>query len=232
MQLKPLIILTGLAVFIARCQIQTVEPPPLVGSTWLTGPAADQDYRQERALAFERLNIVRQERGLPPVRSDTTAALAVQRYAEALADYIAVTDCRHGDAQGRRAWDWFRSIGGSFNWAGETVACGIVGGAEVIDAWLTSPPHAAILLDAQVEVVELGRWQANNWPVWVALCLKGVPIKPPAPTQAPTPTRTVESPTQTPRPKLVVLVGTLEDERTRLKFEELCRTPNVTCVWK
>ncbi|OGO41581.1 MAG: hypothetical protein A2Z04_06655 [Chloroflexi bacterium RBG_16_57_9] len=226
-----------LILLVAACRPTTVELPMLVGTEREVMPAADYDFTQERLFAFERINALRFERGLPLLRHDPLAALAAQRYTQAAGEYIALTGiCAHGDRDGKRSWAWYEDLGGDFSWAGENGACGIVGAVEVVNAWMTSSGHAALILDPQAEVLELGRWSANGWPVWFALFLKDASGPPPAPVSTPTikpvPTLTlvpVPRPSGTPTvlsTPAVIIIGGVGDAQLR----ELCARRDVVCI--
>ena len=83
------------------------------------------------------LNQVRAKNGVPPLleRSDLngTASLSVNNMIR------KKSCCEHGN------WEqWF--VGTSYGWRGENIAACQVSDAEVVEAWVSSPPHFANII--------------------------------------------------------------------------------------
>ncbi len=63
----------------------------------------------------------------------------------------------HYDLQGRAPWHLYYENGYYFRWAGETLARDYFTDQAVINAWMASPTHRAIILDYRPRAMGVGR---------------------------------------------------------------------------
>jgi uncharacterized protein YkwD len=119
-------------------------------------PSAGNAQRHARAVRCE-LNEERLRHGLRALRHDDSLALAARRFSGAMVrqrffDHVSPD----GSTLGERLSDvGFRLAGG----VGETIGWGSGAQARpaaIVSAWMASPPHRAIILDASFDAVGLG----------------------------------------------------------------------------
>jgi uncharacterized protein YkwD len=114
---------------------------------------------QARAIRVE-INRVRAANGLPPVRGDRRLARAARRHSR---DMVRRRYFSHVDPGGRTPSQRVRRAGypaGRRVWrVGETIAWGegaYAAPGAVVQTWMDSPPHRAILLSRSFHEVGLG----------------------------------------------------------------------------
>jgi uncharacterized protein YkwD len=121
----------------------TASPPP---APPVSGMAGD---------ALTALNAERARLGLRPVTFNGQLTVAAASYAQymAQANFFA-----HDGPDGSSPSSRVSRAGYAGQWRGETLAAGQTSGASVIDVWLRSPPHRAIVLDPNIQEVGIGHF--------------------------------------------------------------------------
>lgn len=130
------------------------------------GPAADQVDGQDspcRATVGQRLlvavNEQRARRGLPSLRPHPELVAAARAHAD---DQAARGTVTHVGSDGSAGSERVTRAGYSWATTGENVAGGYDDPAEVVAAWLDSPPHRAILLEPDAVHAGVGFTQASQ----------------------------------------------------------------------
>lgn len=105
------------------------------------------------ALVVEQTNAVRTERFAPPLRRSHLLDEAAARKAEHMAanGYFA-----HYSPDNVSPWHWLDEVGYVYAFAGENLAVHFSDSAEVVDAWMQSPPQKANILSGQYTEVGVG----------------------------------------------------------------------------
>ena len=108
-------------------------------------------------------NSERSERGMSVV----VVHPQLQSAAEAKATEMARRGVfQHTLPNGMTAWDFMREAGYQHERAGENLAVHFVNEHDVVEAWLNSPSHRDILLDADYEHIGIGiargRWKGHS----------------------------------------------------------------------
>jgi uncharacterized protein YkwD len=124
------------------------------------GSAAASDGRVYRHRLIERINHVRAEHGLAPLRNSLGLHRAAQRHSADMVDrdYFAHTSPSGSTLYLRIERSGIRSYGQW--WAGETLAWGTGSYGSVratVRMWLHSPEHRAILLSSRYRLIGIGR---------------------------------------------------------------------------
>ncbi len=106
----------------------------------LVGPPAEVTEAQS---TVDLVNAERARHGLPPFAWNDSAGEAAHVHS---ADMAQMGVMQHDGSDGSNAGDRLTAAG--FRWAswGETVGAGQPGPADIVSAWLNSPPHKEILL--------------------------------------------------------------------------------------
>lgn len=122
-------------------------------------PGAAQDLLRE-------INRVRAADGARPVSVDLRLVDAATGHARELArgeasGHVGRDGSSPGTRARRAAYPWGR--------VGETVASGFRTAREVVEGWLASEPHRAVLLDSRYRDVGVGTAGRDGDRVWVAL---------------------------------------------------------------
>lgn len=105
------------------------------------------------ALVVEQTNSARTERFAPPLRRNHVLDEAAARKAEHMAahGYFA-----HYSPDGVSPWYWFDEVGYVYAFAGENLAVHFSDSAEVVSAWMQSPPQRANILSGEYTEVGVG----------------------------------------------------------------------------
>lgn len=118
------------------------------------------DARSPNAATVCWINAARASHGRPAVRADARLARAAAGHSyDMVANHYFAHDSQNGKPFSARiaATGWMR---GRHSWkVGETLAWGTGSRAEpqaIVEAWLNSPPHRRILLDAVYRRVGIG----------------------------------------------------------------------------
>jgi uncharacterized protein YkwD len=131
--------------------------------------ASECEPNPAQALLGE-INRVRRDEGIPPVWPNLLLAKAAEGHAVALSRGEAEG---HFGADGSDPLTRIRASGYLPVAFGETIAIGSTAPNLVIEAWLRSPTHRAVLLDPSVDEVGLGGFLEIDEPIWVADFGKG-----------------------------------------------------------
>ncbi len=95
---------------------------------------------------IELTNTIRQEQGLPVLMRSATLDQAAMLKAE---DMIANNYFDHDDpTDGTPPWEWFKTAGYNYTFAGENLAMNFSEAEQAMTAWLDSPTHKANILNA------------------------------------------------------------------------------------
>lgn len=124
-----------------------------------TGGGSGNGGESVQGLA-DAINAARKSRGLSEVKVEIALNCAAKRHAD---DIGVKKICGHYGTDGSSPWDRAKSCGTSAD--GEIVACGQGSPKAAVDAWTTSPGHAAIMYAPNQTVVGVG--MLNNY--WVAI---------------------------------------------------------------
>jgi hypothetical protein len=114
--------------------------------------ASDLDVEKSRLLFL--INEYRQQNGLQPLRVSRALETAAQLHSEdmALHDYYS-----HTSLDGRTFIDRIRQAGYTYNTPlGENIAAAIPSAQYVFEAWKSSPPHNAAMLNPKFKVIGIG----------------------------------------------------------------------------
>lgn len=119
-------------------------------------------YAQKPMTSGQILNLVnqdRQERGLADLSFSSALNLAAQAKAQdmVLRDYFA-----HVSPDGTKPWQWFRSVGYNYTYAGENLAEGYTDAYDLETSWMASPSHRANILSPFYSEVGLAVLSRNN----------------------------------------------------------------------
>ena len=125
----------------------TSEPPPPTPAAAVTAPA------DPGAEALAILNDYRTRQGLSPLRYEGSLAAAAANYARLMADNGWFG---HDGPDGSTPQSRIAAAGYSGRFKGEALAGGQGSAAQVVNTWLNSPPHAAILLDPSAGEIGVG----------------------------------------------------------------------------
>ena len=151
-------------------------PPPalllclaLASSAFLTGcvallrPSGCQANPAQSLLV--EINAARAREGVPPVWPNALLITAAGGHARALAEGEA---SGHFGADGSDPLQRIRDAGYLPVAFGENTATGSSDSKRIVEAWLASPGHRAVLLDPSYDEVGLGGVLDLDRPVWVA----------------------------------------------------------------
>jgi len=102
------------------------------------------------------LNAQRAQAGLAPLAADRRLARAARRYSQAM---VRQRFFDHVSPQGSTLDRRVRAAGYSERTVGETIGWGagtLAGPAAIVQGWMSSPPHRAIIMDGRFRDVGLG----------------------------------------------------------------------------
>lgn len=181
----------------------TPGPTPTLGPTATpTVPRPSATPSGNFVLQVEELiNIERAAVGLSPLHTSLQLRSAADRHSR---DMGAFSFCSHDGSDGSTAYERMRDAG-YISPYGETIGCGQTSPGMIVETWMNSPPHRAILLCTLC--TELGAGYASVstpiWHYWTVNFGRNAVGGAPTPTIAhgatATPTFTA-SPTSTPAP--------------------------------
>lgn len=109
-------------------------------------PIPMSQINQDQLIAS--VNLERQKVGLPVLLKDGIITILAQSWAESMAKNDMMG---HGDFNGR-----IKHAVDNFDAAGENVAAGQPTIAQVMKAWMNSPPHKANILNTQFNRIGVG----------------------------------------------------------------------------
>ena len=138
---------------VAAALVAVLAATGVVGAgLWGAPPAtALTDDWGERMLA--KVNAIRADAGVPPVRACATLDRSAGRYARAMARTGVVV---HVQPDGTDPRDRMERAGYDAQLAGENLAGGQRTVVQVVRAWRASPTHYAVLVDPRLEHVGFG----------------------------------------------------------------------------
>lgn len=105
------------------------------------------------ALVVEQTNNERVERFAPPLRRNHILDEAAARKAEHMA---ALGYFAHYSPDGVSPWHWFDEVGYTYAFAGENLAVHFSDSAEVVSAWMQSPPQRDNILSGDYTEIGVG----------------------------------------------------------------------------
>ena len=119
-------------------------------------PSAGSALRHARAVRCE-LNQERVSHGLRTLRNDESLALAARRFSGAMVrqrffDHVSPDGSTLGKRLSAAGFRMAGGVGETTGWGSGTEARP----AAIVAAWMASPPHRAIILDASFHAVGLG----------------------------------------------------------------------------
>jgi uncharacterized protein YkwD len=118
-----------------------------------------------RARMLTRVNVVRAQVGVHPVRPCPALMRSAQAYADALAGGAVFS---HTGPDGSMPWERMSRQGYAWRTAGENISYGQDTVYEAMQAWRGSDPHAATLTNPQYKDVGFGfARDAGGRPYWV-----------------------------------------------------------------
>ena len=119
-------------------------------------PATAQDL----ALFMQGLNAQRVANGLGPLEYNPRLAAAAETQAQFMAQTSTLT---HSGPGGSSVGDRVRGAGFCWRNIAENVALQPGGEADVITAWMNSPPHRQNILNRRVQEFGFARAEGNYW---------------------------------------------------------------------
>lgn len=149
----------------APAAAEPVPPPeraqPAPPADWtapdLGAVLANPDFDDRTRLEIEilqRVNGVRAEHGLAPLRLDDRLVAAARQHAVDMAYH---NFCRHTGSDGTRARDRLRRNGYPYNnWAGENILCARRTADVALRWWMNSAPHRANILHGHFTHIGVG----------------------------------------------------------------------------
>lgn len=96
------------------------------------------------AIVAVLTNQGRVEQALPTLKESQILAVAAKNKAQ---DMITRGYFAHQSPDGRQPWDWIKSAGYEYEYAGENLAINYSDSADVYRAWMNSPTHKANILN-------------------------------------------------------------------------------------
>lgn len=177
-------------------------PSPTVAATRTPTPAATAQPTPA-GIEAQVVALVNQNRvaaGLAPVEMETHLLAAARRHSLDMAGHSL---CSHTGSDGSSPWDRVSQAGYAGSPMGECVGCGYATAAAVVEGWMNSAGHKAIIMDGAARDVGVGYAACSSPPCtypyfWTLVTGAG---SGPGPTPLPTATRTplpTGTPTATP----------------------------------
>jgi uncharacterized protein YkwD len=127
-----------------------------------SGVSTDVDVRAAHALV-DAVNAARAARGLPPLRWDDGASRAAHAHA---VDMAAMREMRHIGSDGSDAGTRLRAAGVSWSSWGEALGAGSRDAPSLVQAWMVSAGHRAVLLGAFTRIGVGVAMSADGTPYW------------------------------------------------------------------
>ena len=148
----------------------TAATPAEPTNTPLPQAVSDAEFESQALLL---LNAERQKRGLTPLKLNVTLTAEARGYARlmGLAWTPEHNTFAHLGPDGSTPTSRFNASGYAGGFQGEALAAGYHTPAALIEGWLTSPSHAAILLSTKAVDIGIGHVAVSNVYVhwWVAV---------------------------------------------------------------
>jgi uncharacterized protein YkwD len=127
-----------------------------------TGFDPDVDVRAARAV-LDAVNAARASRGVAPLRWDDAASRAAQAHSE---DMAAMRQMSHLGSDGSDAGTRLRAAGATWSSWGEALGAGQRDAASLVQAWMGSDGHRAVLLGAFTRAGVGVAVSADGTPYW------------------------------------------------------------------
>lgn len=121
------------AITVSAFWLVRIKAPQILGTATYS---ADQ--------IIELTNVKRAENGLPPLKSNSKLATAAQAKAS---DMFSNNYWAHFSPQGKTPWQFIKSVGYRYIYAGENLARDFNDAQSVVNAWMASPTHRSNMLD-------------------------------------------------------------------------------------
>lgn len=123
-------------------------------------PDLDARTRLEMEI-LARVNGIRAEHGLHPLKLDNRLVAAAREHA---VDMAYRNHCRHVGRDGTRARDRMRRNGYPYNnWAGENILCGRKTADAALGWWMNSAPHRRNILHGHFTHIGVGVSMHGSW---------------------------------------------------------------------
>lgn len=139
--------------------VSRVVVRPILSPIRIASPAAaPQVSGVESALEQQIVDLTNQQRqqyGLPPLRVDPKLVRAAQIQASAMAQ-LGIMDHNLPGAALPTLQDRLAYVGYNFTTAGENVAMGYPNQTTLVDGWINSPTHRAVILNSTVTDIGVG----------------------------------------------------------------------------
>jgi hypothetical protein len=128
-------------------EISRLYFPYVLGDSCVPGPVILPDDINKDTAVENRINEIRDQNGLPRFNKSQKVTQAALRHSNDMADnkffdHIGSDGTDAGDRLDEACYDWWSY--------GEIIAAGYKTPASVVEAWMGSPGHRAIILDGQL----------------------------------------------------------------------------------
>jgi thermitase len=139
--------------------------PPLPTFTPSPTPTRDPCAEGENPTELEQeviglINVERQNAGLAPLRTDVRLVEAARLHSQ---DMAANSFLSHTGSDGSSPWDRIARAGYPMITGGETVGGGYTTAQAIVQGWMDSAPHQAILLNPEFQDIGVGyAYNANS----------------------------------------------------------------------
>jgi uncharacterized protein YkwD len=114
----------------------------------IKGVEADQNPEINKEQFYLLINAYRKENKLSPLLAHPSLEISAT---SKLADMIQKKYFRHQDVQAKLTWHFLTNTGYQYKRAGENLSFGLNTPWQVLQAWIDSPEHNALLLDSTFE---------------------------------------------------------------------------------
>lgn len=136
----------------------TTQAQPTTQPQSTTSPSETGSYNREFAdKVIELVNIERAKEGLSPLVKDETLTKASD-----IRSKETVTLFSHQRPDGSSCFTILQELNVPFYWAGENIAAGQTSPADVVQAWMESPPHYANIMNADANKISVSCYVDRN----------------------------------------------------------------------
>jgi uncharacterized protein YkwD len=129
-------------------------PTPVTGSN--EDPCQDQEHTTDREEICRLVNIERVKHGLGVLELNPVLVAISQAYSEKMSSEGFLN---HTSPDGSTMTSRLHSGGAAYSWAGENIAHGQAGPAEVMNSWMNSSGHRANILNSHYKKIGIGSMQ-------------------------------------------------------------------------
>jgi uncharacterized protein YkwD len=134
--------------------------PSLIGQPEVAGPGPSEDDKRE---VLRLVNDIRAAEGLEPLAWNDSLAGAAEAFAK---DRASVGEGGHTGSDGSQPYERMQAGGYDGTNFGENVAVGQKTPAEVVKAWMDSPPHRKNILDPGFKELGVGGGSGKGGNYW------------------------------------------------------------------